>query len=86
MAILQWEKTKYDSYVGTLQVGDKQIRVATVSGSLIRDDTEPWRLVTEIPGYNRRARSFATVEEAQAKADKMLEVFATFVAAAKVRP
>ena len=82
MTVLNWETGTYGSDNGWLPVGEKRVAVATVYRSVVRDDPEPFRMRTGLPGFSSKTWSFKTEDEAKAKAERLIRSFGIWIATA----
>lgn len=76
--MIQWRETDFGSHEG--RAG--KIRLFVVAYGLTREEGKgPYRLKTQLPGIQKAAEEgrFETVEEAQARAEKLLDVFLTHI-------
>lgn len=84
MSALVWDDSTYGGgEYGHLPVGDKRIRIAAISWTTKRNDPEPWKLSTSLPGFYQKTWEFAEKDDAKQKAETLLAAFAGWIAAAQ---
>jgi hypothetical protein len=68
---LTWSEGKYSVMTATLG----KIRLFTRSWTTVRGDEKPWKLRTRLPGYTRMEWGFASIEECEHGAERILIAF-----------
>jgi len=74
---ITWTDTGYGSGdVGHVTIGTTDLKIASISYGVKRNDPKPWVLRTEIPGFTN-ARHYDSREKARAACERMLTTFTT---------
>jgi hypothetical protein len=78
--VIQWKEGRFGTvgYVG-------QVRLFSYGWGTVRNDPEPWKLTTDLPGWSRKKWSGVTREDCQAKAEELLRKFAAYLGANGVK-
>lgn len=76
MSRITWTQNAYGGEVGHVTIGKTDVKIASISYSVKRNDPKPYVLRSEIPGW-KNARHHETADAAKASMDRILRTFAT---------
>lgn len=76
MSRITWTQNAYGGEVGIVTIAKTDVKIASISYSVKRNDPKPFVLRTEIPGW-KNARHHETADAAKASCERILRSFAT---------
>lgn len=75
---ITWTEIPHGGFIGHVTVNGHDVKIASISWTVKKNDPHPWILRTEIPGW-KNARHHMTEKAAQESAERILVSFATAI-------